>query len=52
MKPENKVHFFGPITGGGFYRTLCEHEITYSIKATTDKTLVTCQNCHSRLRGA
>ena len=40
-----KVHLLGPVTGGGFCRTLCEHAISPYMNATTIQEEVTCQIC-------
>ena len=45
------THLLGAMTGGGFYRTLCEHH-TASLKTTTDPEKVTCAICTWRMSKA
>lgn len=53
MKPSAKklwrVHLWGPGTGGGFRRTLCEHRVSATMNATDDRDLVTCAICIWRI---
>ena len=51
MKPALKVHLLGPITGGGFYRTLCERSLE-GLEATRDPGKVDCAICQWRMRRA
>ena len=46
---EPRTHLLGPITGGGFHRTLCEHDMTPCFKVTSDPELVTCAICTWRM---
>jgi hypothetical protein len=45
-----KVHLIGPLTAGGFFRTLCEHNISATMNATADKESVTCAICVWRMQ--
>jgi hypothetical protein len=44
-----KVHLLGPVTGGGFSRTLCEHYVTPLMQTSEDSEKVTCQVCSERI---
>lgn len=43
------THLLGPMTGGGFHRTLCEHDVA-TLKTTTDPDEVTCAICTWRMK--
>jgi hypothetical protein len=47
---KRKVHLVGPMTSGGFFRTLCEHNISATMNATADKESVTCAICVWRMQ--
>ena len=44
-----KVHLLGPVTGGGFRRTLCEHALG-NLETTEKPKEVTCQICQWRMK--
>lgn len=47
-KYEPKIHLIGPITGGGFFRTVCEYSIEGQ-EVTRHAEKVTCAKCTRRM---